>query len=151
MRILSYIKENHLPLRIAYLINIYPMPSQSFIRRELAGLEALGVSVLRYTLRRWDGVLIDPLDLDELSENPCGSRSRDDGPALGFAQDGTRFDRVDFSAPLVSLYGSANVPGVRGREYSAISSTLPKRVSCCHGIASRAWSMFTHTSAVTRR
>lgn len=44
------------------------MPSQSFIRRELAGLEALGVRVLRYTLRRWDGVLIDPLDIDELQK-----------------------------------------------------------------------------------
>lgn len=50
---------------IAYLMNVYPMPSQSFVRRELAGLEGLGVKVLRCTLRRWEDVLIDPLDLEE--------------------------------------------------------------------------------------
>ncbi len=58
-------EESRRPSRVAYVMNVYPMPSQSFIRRELAGLEVLGVNVLRYTLRRWEGVLIDPLDLEE--------------------------------------------------------------------------------------
>jgi colanic acid/amylovoran biosynthesis glycosyltransferase len=55
-----------LPLRVAYLGNVYPMTSQSFIRRELVGVEAQGVVVLRHTLRRWHERLVDPLDLAEL-------------------------------------------------------------------------------------
>jgi colanic acid/amylovoran biosynthesis glycosyltransferase len=53
------------PLRVAYLGNVYPMTSQSFIRREIAGVEAQGVEVLRHTLRRWHETLVDPLDLAE--------------------------------------------------------------------------------------
>jgi colanic acid/amylovoran biosynthesis glycosyltransferase len=53
------------PLRVAYLVNVYPMTSQSFIRRELAEVEAQGVAVPRYTLRIWDETLVDPLDLAE--------------------------------------------------------------------------------------
>src|SRR4051812_48805254 len=41
------------------------MTSQSFIRREIAGVEAHGVAVLRHTLRRWEETLVDPLDLAE--------------------------------------------------------------------------------------
>jgi glycosyltransferase involved in cell wall biosynthesis len=52
-------------MKIAYLINQYPQPSQTFIRREIAALEALGVNVERYTLRRWPGQLIDERDRAE--------------------------------------------------------------------------------------
>jgi glycosyltransferase involved in cell wall biosynthesis len=41
------------------------MNSQSFIRRELAEVEALGIEVHRYTLRRWDDTIVDPLDQAE--------------------------------------------------------------------------------------
>jgi colanic acid/amylovoran biosynthesis glycosyltransferase len=53
------------PLRLAYLVPIYPMISQSFIRRELAAVEARGVVVDRYSLRRWSEELVDPLDVAE--------------------------------------------------------------------------------------
>ena len=49
-------------MKVAYLVNQYPQPSQSFIRREIVALEAAGVAVLRFTLRRWDGRLVDPDD-----------------------------------------------------------------------------------------
>lgn len=49
-------------MRIAYLINQYPQPSQSFIRREILGLESLGHQIDRYTIRRFDGNLPDPTD-----------------------------------------------------------------------------------------
>src|SRR4051794_32728600 len=52
-------------MKIAYLINQYPQPSHTFIRREIAALETLGASVDRYTVRRWPGQLIDPRDLAE--------------------------------------------------------------------------------------
>lgn len=51
--------------KIAYLINQYPMASQTFIRREIAAIEATGVRVERYALRGWDTPLVDPADLAE--------------------------------------------------------------------------------------
>lgn len=53
------------PLRIAYLVNTYPGPSATFIRRELTEIEAQGATVSRLALRRWDGELVDPLDQAE--------------------------------------------------------------------------------------
>jgi glycosyltransferase involved in cell wall biosynthesis len=52
-------------MKIAYLINQYPQASQSFIRREIAGLEALGIHVDRFTIRTWDQQLVDPGDQAE--------------------------------------------------------------------------------------
>jgi len=49
-------------MTVAYLVNQYPQTSQSFIRREIAGLEAAGIVVERFSLRRWDGKLADPAD-----------------------------------------------------------------------------------------
>lgn len=51
-------------MKIAYLINQYPQPSHTFIRREIAGLEALGFSVMRFSVRRTQG-LLDPADVAE--------------------------------------------------------------------------------------
>lgn len=53
------------PLRIAYLVNTYPMTSASFIRRELQQVEAAGAVVSRMTLRRWATPLVDPDDIAE--------------------------------------------------------------------------------------
>ena len=50
---------------IAYLINQYPQPSQTFIKREIQALESLGLPVVRFTVRRWDGKLVDPGDIEE--------------------------------------------------------------------------------------
>ncbi|MEQ8896901.1 MAG: glycosyltransferase [Roseovarius sp.] len=52
-------------MKIAYILNTYPQPSQSFIRRELKGLERLGLSVERIAMRRSDLPLKDPQDRDE--------------------------------------------------------------------------------------
>ena len=52
-------------MNIAYLINQYPQPSHTFIRREIAALQAAGQQVDRYTLRRWPGTLLDPNDRAE--------------------------------------------------------------------------------------
>jgi glycosyltransferase involved in cell wall biosynthesis len=54
-----------MPKTIAYLINMYPMASLTFIRREIAALESLGVQVRRYAVRAWDTPLVDPDDLAE--------------------------------------------------------------------------------------
>jgi glycosyltransferase involved in cell wall biosynthesis len=52
-------------MRIAYLINQYPMVSHSFIRREIIALERLGFDVVRIALRGWDSKLVD---LDDEAE-----------------------------------------------------------------------------------
>ncbi len=49
-------------MRIAYLVNCYPAPSHSFIRREIAGVEAAGLRVLPYSIRPAPAVLPDPRD-----------------------------------------------------------------------------------------
>jgi glycosyltransferase involved in cell wall biosynthesis len=52
-------------VKVAYLVNQYPAVSHSFIRREIAALEARGVEVLRFSVRRPPGNLIDPADSAE--------------------------------------------------------------------------------------
>ena len=54
--------------KIAYLINQYPMASQTFIRREIAALEAAGTPVQRYAVRGWDTPLVDPADQAEAAK-----------------------------------------------------------------------------------
>lgn len=49
-------------LRVAYLVNLYPKTSHSFVRREILALEELGVHVDRYSIRRVDEPLVDPAD-----------------------------------------------------------------------------------------
>nr|WP_111299595.1 glycosyltransferase family 4 protein [Paracoccus saliphilus] len=39
-------------MRVAYVINTYPRPSQTFIRREIRALEAAGLSITRFAMRR---------------------------------------------------------------------------------------------------
>ncbi|OJY60875.1 MAG: colanic acid biosynthesis glycosyltransferase WcaL [Sphingobium sp. 66-54] len=52
-------------MRIAYLLNAYPMTSTTFIRREIEAVEALGQPVRRFALRHWDSALVDPDDIAE--------------------------------------------------------------------------------------
>lgn len=71
------------PMRIAYLVNQYPKPSHSFIRREIAGVEARGHVVERYTIRRSSDPCVDPADIAESGR----TRVVLDGGALGLAVD----------------------------------------------------------------
>jgi len=52
-------------VKIGYLVNQYPKVSHSFVRREIAALEALGQTVARYTVRRTAEKLADPADVAE--------------------------------------------------------------------------------------
>ena len=52
-------------MRVAYLVNQYPQPSQAFIRREIRALEEQGCEVARFTVRRYRGNLVDPADQEE--------------------------------------------------------------------------------------
>ncbi len=53
-------------LTVAYLMNQHPSPSVSFIRREIIGLENAGAQVLRFSIRRWAGNVVDPADKSEM-------------------------------------------------------------------------------------
>jgi colanic acid/amylovoran biosynthesis glycosyltransferase len=52
-------------LRVAYLVNQYPAVSHSFIRREIAALEAGGIEVQRFSIRPPPAELVDPADQAE--------------------------------------------------------------------------------------
>lgn len=52
-------------MKIAYLLNTYPLISTTFIRREIEALEAEGVEVERFAARHWNETLVDPLDIAE--------------------------------------------------------------------------------------
>lgn len=52
-------------MRVGYLVNQYPMPSHTFIRTEILAVEQQGVAVSRFSVRGWDAVLADELDLAE--------------------------------------------------------------------------------------
>jgi len=52
-------------MNLAYLVNQYPQPSQTFIRREIAAIERSGTTIHRFTIRRYTGPLPDPADQEE--------------------------------------------------------------------------------------
>lgn len=49
-------------MRVAYLVNQYPLISHVFIRREILALERKGIEVVRIALRGWVGALVDAED-----------------------------------------------------------------------------------------
>jgi colanic acid/amylovoran biosynthesis glycosyltransferase len=55
-------------MTIAYLVNQYPKVSHSFIRREIAGLEACGIQVARFAIRSCKAELVDEEDKLELEK-----------------------------------------------------------------------------------
>jgi glycosyltransferase involved in cell wall biosynthesis len=55
-------------MTIAYLVNQYPKVSHSFIRREIAGVEACGLRVARFSIRSCGSELVDEVDKLELEK-----------------------------------------------------------------------------------
>ncbi|MGB8221831.1 MAG: glycosyltransferase, partial [Polyangiales bacterium] len=56
------------PIRVAYLVNLYPKISHSFIRREIHALESQGVVVDRYAIRTTSEPLVDEADRQEVAK-----------------------------------------------------------------------------------
>jgi colanic acid/amylovoran biosynthesis glycosyltransferase len=52
-------------MSIAYLTPVYPSPSTTFIRREIAAIESRGLVVHRFAMRRFPGKLVDEGDIAE--------------------------------------------------------------------------------------
>ena len=55
-------------MKIAFLVHYYPKVSHSFIRREIAALEAIGIPVARFSIRSCASELVDAADLLELEK-----------------------------------------------------------------------------------
>ncbi len=55
-------------MKVAYLVNLYPKISHSFIRREIQALESQGVTVRRFAIRRTSEPLVDAADREELAK-----------------------------------------------------------------------------------
>ena len=55
-------------MRIGYLMNMYPVTSATFIRREIEAHENAGYPITRYAIREWTEPLIDPQDKAEANE-----------------------------------------------------------------------------------
>ncbi|WP_207764837.1 glycosyltransferase family 4 protein [Hyphococcus luteus] len=53
-------------INIAYLMNTFPLTSTTFIRREIEAHERRGMKIHRYAVRKWDGALVDPLDIADV-------------------------------------------------------------------------------------
>jgi len=70
-------------MNIAYLTPVYPMPSSTFIRREIAALEAQGLVIRRFAMRRFEGRLVDEADLAE----SCRTVALVEAGALSLAKD----------------------------------------------------------------
>lgn len=49
-------------MKLAYLFNWYPQPSTTALRREVLAFEKMGIPIHRFTLRRYDGELVDGED-----------------------------------------------------------------------------------------
>jgi colanic acid/amylovoran biosynthesis glycosyltransferase len=54
-------------MKLAYLVNQYPRVSHTFIRREIAALEAAGLEVARFSIRQSPEEVVDPADRAELA------------------------------------------------------------------------------------
>jgi colanic acid/amylovoran biosynthesis glycosyltransferase len=52
-------------MKLAYLMNSYPLISTTFILREIQAIEAMGHPVERFALRHFDGNLVDPENIAE--------------------------------------------------------------------------------------
>lgn len=52
-------------MNVGYFTNQYPKISHTFIRREIAAVENLGIAVQRWAIRGWDAEVADPLDATE--------------------------------------------------------------------------------------
>lgn len=71
-------------MKIAYILNTYPQPSHSFIRREVQALERQGIQVLRLAMRASDVPLVDPADGAEATRTQYVLRTGAARLLLGF-------------------------------------------------------------------
>jgi glycosyltransferase involved in cell wall biosynthesis len=98
-------------VRLAYLCNVYPAVSHSFIRREIEGVEAAGHEVHRFSIRPAKSDLRDPADLREADRTQVVLAQ---GPArLMVAALGLLFSRPIKTLGALAAAARLSGPGVR--------------------------------------
>ena len=115
-------------MRIAYLCNRYPTVSHSFVRREIAGIEAAGHIVDRYTVRS-PGRLVDAADETEQSRTTVILAAGAVGLGGALLRVAIRSPRHFFAALGLTLSGVGCSPAaiVRALAYLGEASWLVER------------------------
>jgi glycosyltransferase involved in cell wall biosynthesis len=116
-------------LHIAYVLNTYPQPSHSFIRRELSALEQDGIRVLRLAMRRPQADLPDPADRTEAERTEYVLDRGGIGLALALARAAIRAPRRFLCALRLAWGMGAAMPAGRMRHliYLAEAAHVARR------------------------
>ena len=102
-------------MNVAYLLNQYPMPSQTFVRREIAALESMGRPIRRISVRPVDdSMLVDRDDRDERARTeyvlgPGAPRRLAIAVARTALRDPRRFTRALRSTVALSRHSNRNL------------------------------------------
>lgn len=97
------------PAPLAVLVNAYPRPSHTFIRREIHALEAAGERVLRFTVRPAAAPLPDPQD--EAERQVTAALFDRPGPALAAAARAAVTRPLRFASALAAAAALARRTG----------------------------------------
>jgi colanic acid/amylovoran biosynthesis glycosyltransferase len=118
---------------IAYVLPTYPMPSQTFIRREIAALEARGWTVHRFAMRRFGEELAEPADRAEQARTEYVLDAGASGLARAFLGEALGRPRR-WLAALASAFrmGRRSERGlIRHLIYLAEAAVLRRRLAGC--------------------
>jgi len=107
---------------LAYLVNVYPKVSHSFIQTEIAALERLGLTVSRFTIRRTPESFSSAEDIAEASRTVVLLDGNVFGLASAVARSFLRRPRASLSALWQALCGTRNP--VRAFAYFAEAAAL---------------------------
>jgi colanic acid/amylovoran biosynthesis glycosyltransferase len=118
---------------IGYFTNVYPHVSHSFIRREIMALEARGISIVRFSIRRSPGPLPDIEDQSEQARTTilleAGIGALVGATLLALMTRPVRFGRA---VRLTIGMGRASAPGVlRHMIYLLEACLLTRRARQC--------------------
>jgi len=116
-------------MKLAYLLNSYPMTSTTFIRREISAIERAGVPVKRFAVRHWSERLVDPQDMSERGRTEyllTGQRGRLIGGLARYALFNPRSFGEAFEA-VGDLHRAAGGGFVRHSAYLAQAIRLKTR------------------------
>jgi colanic acid/amylovoran biosynthesis glycosyltransferase len=118
---------------IAYLTPIYPMPSTTFIRREIAALESRGLVVHRFAMRRFAGKLVDEADQAEQQRTCALVEAGALGLATAFLREAlTRPGRWATALAMTVRMGLRSERGlIRHLIYLAEACLLRRRLAEC--------------------
>lgn len=112
-------------MKVAYLLNTYPIPSTTFIRGEIEALEELGLEIGRLSVRRFDGTLVDRSDQAETAS----TRYLLSGNAVGLF---VAFAREVMTNPRGLLRTLPVLQRMRSRAYSGLVHHIAYLMQACY-------------------